>query len=229
VPDIRILIALYFEIPPIGQSSSCSLSEAFAAVLKTNCGELENEMISSKHDFIVALGTSSLLIPLTAIMTLMVLQRWVGKLGNKQFRPVYRKRECTLDDIDMKYHRALEPHLEQVGLKLLENAGFEQIATPVEGYDRFDALSAIDGRRVQFLLVGSQKRNPLAVIHIGGDGSPVRLPAGMSDSFGFASALFESIGIPEIVVYDRDMKDPARVVERFQEIVRDGTAGIVRV
>jgi hypothetical protein len=51
----------------------------------------------------------------------------------------------------------------------------------------------------------------------------------MSDSFGFASALFESIGIPEIVVYDRDMKDPARVVERFQEIVRDGKAGVDRV
>ena len=176
------------------------------------------------------LGVLVVCIPVAALLTLRLMQWRIRKQSAKPFRPIYRKRECALDDLDMKYHTALEPHLQEAGLKLLPNAGMEQIARGNDSLspsERLEAFLDLRGRNVQFLLVGAEKLNPLAVVYIGGDGSPY--PHEFLDSIKSVSALFQSIGVPEIVVYDRDMTDPPRVVRRIQDLVRDGKTGIINV
>jgi hypothetical protein len=182
------------------------------------------------NKFLVPLGVLALCIPAAALITFKLMQWLIRKQSGKPFRPIYCRRECVLDDIDMKYHTALEPLLQEAGLKLLPNANMEQIARGNDSLsesERLDAFLDLKGRSVQFLLVGAHKLNPLAVVHIGGDGSPGRPE--VLDGIKSVSALFQSIGVPEIVVYDRDMIDPAHVAQRIQDIVRGGKTGIINV
>jgi hypothetical protein len=154
------------------------------------------------------------------------------RIKSKPFRPVYRKRESVLFTGEQNDYARLEPLLERFGMTLLPGVGFQQIVAvkkDLSPAESSQAFSELDGRTVQFLLVETKKLSPLAVVHIGGDGAAQQFPEHFLDGAKFCSALLESVGVPEIVVFDRDMENPERVVSRFQEILREGRAGIINV
>lgn len=147
------------------------------------------------------------------------------------FRPVYTKRESILCSGDLENYTTLTNLLEPVGMRLIPDAGVREIArvkTDVPAKESSQAFWDIDGRTIQFLLVEISKMAPLAVVHIGGDGTMAQMPDFMVPDT-FCSELFESIGVPEIVVYARDMENPERVVSRIQEILKEGKTGVINV
>ncbi|HAB19855.1 MAG TPA: hypothetical protein DCE44_25905 [Verrucomicrobiales bacterium] len=163
-------------------------------------------------------------------MTAMVLR--CVKPKSRPFRPIYTRRDSVLSSGDQNDYAKLEPHLERAGMRLLPHMGLQAIATTKEDLSRDESLRGfleLDGRTVQFLLVETTRLTPLAAVHIGGDGSAQQFPAYLQSGVKFCSALFESIGIPEIVIFDRDMKDPERVAYRIQEIMRGGKPGVIKV
>ena len=170
--------------------------------------------------------TALVCIPLTATILLRV------KSKSRPFRPIYTRRASVLCVDDQNDYAKLEPYLEQAGMRLLPNMGLQQIATIKKDLPQAESTRAfieLDGRTVQFLLVETKGLTPLAVVHIGGNGSTQSFPDHWQSGVNFCSAVFESIGVPEIVVLDKDMKDPERVVCRIQEIMQGGKAGVLNV
>jgi hypothetical protein len=170
--------------------------------------------------------TALVCIPLTE----MILLR--AKSKSRPFRPVYTRRESVLSVEEQNDYAKLEPHLERAGMRLLPCVGLQQIAAIKKGLspaESSQAFSELDGRTVQFLLVETKRLTPLAVVHIGGDGSTQQFPELLQSGVKFCSAFFESVGVPEIVVFDKDMNDPERVVCRIQEIMQGGKTGVLNV
>lgn len=179
----------------------------------------------------LVLLTALICIPATAVITCLVLLRCSRSRSNT-FRPRYIRRESAIDAPDRQSYAELEPYLERARLRLLPAISMQQIVrvkADLPQRQSTDAFFQLDGRTVQFLLVGTQNHNPLAVVHFGGDGSKHPAFEALSHGVRFGSAVFESVGIPEIVVLDKDMSDPARVAERIQEILRENKTGLIYV
>jgi hypothetical protein len=174
----------------------------------------------------LAILTILICVPSTALL---VLRR---KLKSQAFKPNYSKRESVLAVRELGHYIELAPRLERIGMRLLPGVAFQQFTTVKKDLSSKEAsrgFSALDGRTIQFLLVKSARLEPLAVLHLGGDGAPPRVPDHWLAGVKFCSALLESIGIPEIVIYETDMKDPERVVHEIQEILRGGRLGVIHV
>jgi hypothetical protein len=170
--------------------------------------------------------TALVCIPLTALILLRV------KSKPRPFRPLYTRRESVLSIEEQNDYVKLDPHLERAGMRLLPCVGLQQIAAIKKGLPPAESSRAfmeLDGRTVQFLLIETKRLTPLAVVHIGGDGSAQQFPEWLQSGAKFCSALFESVGVPEIVVLDKDMKDPERVVCRIQEVMQGGKAGVLYI
>ena len=117
--------------------------------------------------------TALVCIPLTATILLRV------RFKSRPFRPIYTRRASVLCVDDQNDYAKLEPHLEQAGMRLLPSMGLQQIAAITKDLPPAESTRAfleLDGRTVQFLLVETKGLTPLAVVHIGGNGSPQAFP-----------------------------------------------------
>lgn len=167
-----------------------------------------------------------LCVPLTIYLVFRV------KTKGTAFKPIYERRNSMLADVEIKPYHELAPRLEGLGMRLIPGVCVQQIASvkkELNSKQFWDAQRDIDGRMVQFALVETQQLKPLAVVHIGGDGQPHQFPEHLMSGIKFCDELFQSIGIPEIVVCDEDMKQPQRVVERITEILKRREVGMVKV
>jgi hypothetical protein len=144
----------------------------------------------------IVLLTALICIPATAVITLLAALRRVRRRSNT-FRPLYIRRESALDVADLQSYTELACHLERAGLRLLPATPMQQIvrAKPnLSQRESTDLFLQLDGRTVQFLLVGTPNYNPLAVVHIGGDGSKDPAIEALSDGIRFMRPSLRALG-----------------------------------
>lgn len=170
--------------------------------------------------------TAVVCIPLTWML---LLRR---KIASRPLKPIYKRRDSILGKQELAQYRELETRLERFDMRLLPGIALQQFVAMKQDLSPKESMrgfSDLDGRSIQFLLVEAANMSPLAVVCLGGDGAPPRLPEFMLAGAKFCEALFESIGIPEIVVLNKDMSDPERVVHKIQDILKANQVGVVKI